>query len=221
MGFARIDVGLFKRFHDASGLNVLMPVLPLHGPRRIGLHSGSGFLGMDVIDTLHAEAQAMWDMRRLLSWVQDQGAPAVGAFGISLGGYTTALFASIADGLACAVAGIPLTDITRLVERHGSTHQVRYAMHLGYDLERVSRVLSVVSPLVLEPKVPHPGRLIFGAVGDRLVTPDHVRDLWRHWQKPEIVWYQGSHCSFMSEPDVWSAVERTLRDSGLVPPAIA
>ena len=29
----------------------------------------SGFIGLDVIHTLHAETQALWDMRRLLSWV--------------------------------------------------------------------------------------------------------------------------------------------------------
>jgi hypothetical protein len=216
MGFARIDVSLFKRFYEACGLNVLMPVLPLHGPRRIGLQSGSGFLSIDMIDTLHAQAQAMWDMRRLLSWVEGQGAPAIGAFGISLGGYTTALFASLAEGLSCAIAGIPVTDFARLAERHGTAHQIRYAIHRGYDLERIARVLSVVSPLVHEPKVDHSGRLIFGAVADRLVTPDHVRDLWRHWDEPEIVWYQGSHCSFMTESDVWLAVDRTLRESGLV-----
>ncbi len=216
MGFARVDVGLFERFFERNGLNVLIPVLPLHGPRRLGWHSGDGFLGVNVIDTLHAEAQAIWDMRRLLSWVRAQGAPTVGAFGLSLGGYTTSLFASVADGLDCVVAGIPLTDIPRMVMRHGTPHQIRYAEHLGFDRDQVARVLSVVSPLVLEPRVPHEHRLIFGANADRLVTPDQVVDLWRHWGEPEICWYEGSHISFMGEREVWSAVDRTLRDAQLV-----
>ncbi len=215
MGHARIDIGLFERFHDQLGLNVLIPVLPLHGPRRLGWHSGSGFLGIDVIDTLHAEAQAVWDMRRLLSWVRAQGGSAVGAFGLSLGGYTTALFASVAEGLACAIPGIPLADITRLLSRHAAPHQMRFAEHMGFDLERAREILRVVSPLVLKPKVPFEGRMIFGATADRLVTPDHVRDLWRHWDEPEIVWYNGGHVSFGSERDVWSGVDRTLRENGL------
>ena len=95
------------------GLNVLIPVLPLHGPRRISWHSGTGFLGLDVVDTIHAEAQAVWDMRRLLSWVNAQEAPGVGAIGLSLGGYTTALFASVTEGLSCAIPGIPLADQMR------------------------------------------------------------------------------------------------------------
>jgi hypothetical protein len=216
MGFKGIDVGLFERFFETNGLNVLIPVLPLHGPRRLGLHSGSGFLGIDIIDTLHAEAQAMWDMRRLLSWIRSQGAPSVGAFGLSLGGYTTSLFASVADGLTCAIAGIPLTDIPRTLLRHGEIHQLRYAQHLGYDLDQISDVLRVISPLHLVPKVPRAGRMIFAGNADRLVTPDQVVDLWKHWEKPEIVWYAGSHISFMRERDVWNGVDRTLRDTGLV-----
>jgi hypothetical protein len=215
MGFSRIDVSLFKRFHERLGLNVLIPVLPLHGPRRIGWQSGSGFLGLDLIDTLHAETQAVWDMRRLLSWIQRQDAMAVGAFGLSLGGYTTALFASVAEGLTCAIAGIPLADIVGMLSRHASAHQMRYAEQKGYDLERGSEVLRVVSPLVLKPKIPFEGRMIFGATADRLVCPEHVRDLWRHWDEPEIVWYHGSHVSFGSESDVWSGVDRILRENGL------
>ncbi len=215
MGHARIDISLFERFYDRLGLNVLIPVLPLHGPRRLGWHSGSGFLGIDVIDTLHAEAQAVWDMRRLLSWIREQNAPAVGAFGLSLGGYTTALFASVAEGLASAIPGIPLADIPRIFSRHAAPHQMRYAEHLGFDLERAAEILRVISPLVLKPKVPFEGRMIFGATADRLVTPDHVRDLWRHWEEPEIVWYNGGHVTFRSERDVWTSVDRTLRENGL------
>ena len=213
MGHARIDVEIFKRFHQKLGLNVVIPVLPLHGPRRVGFQSGSGFLGIDLLDTLHAEAQSVWDMRRLLSWVRTQDAPAVGAFGLSLGGYTTALFSSIADGLACSIPGIPLADVTRMLDRHASAHQLRYAESKGYSLARASEMLRVVCPLVLRPKVPLEGRMIFGATADRLVSPDHVRDLWRHWDEPEIVWYEGGHVTFQSERRVWSGVDRTLREN--------
>jgi hypothetical protein len=122
----------------------------------------------------------------------------------------------VADGLTCAIAGIPLTDIPRTLLRHGEIHQLRYAQHLGYDLDQISDVLRVISPLHLVPKVPRAGRMIFAGNADRLVTPDQVVDLWKHWEKPEIVWYAGSHISFMRERDVWNGVDRTLRDTGLV-----
>lgn len=226
MGRARIDVSLFARFFEdhgrpgsqgaaGLGLNVLIPVLPLHGPRRIHWHSGQGFLGVDVLDTIHAETQGLWDMRRLLSWVQAQGAPAIGAFGLSLGGLTTANFASLATGLSAAVPGIPLLSIERILRRHGPEAQLAWAMNRGFDLDRVADLLRVITPTSLRPRVQKENRFLFGATGDRLVTPDQVRDLWRHWDEPEIVWYDGSHISFARETSVWEGVDRTLRESGL------
>ncbi len=227
MGHARIDVPLFARFFadhgrpgsqgaSGLGLNVLIPVLPLHGPRRIHWHSGQGFLGVDVLDTIHAETQGLWDMRRLLSWVRSQGAPAIGAFGLSLGGLTTANFASLATGLSAAVPGIPLMSIERVLRRHAPAAQLAWATSQGFDLDRVADLLRVITPTSLTPQVPKANRFLFGATGDRLVTPDHVRDLWRHWDEPGIVWYDGSHISFAGETAVWEGVDRTLRESGLV-----
>lgn len=216
MGHAAIDVRVFERFATQLGLNVLIPVLPLHGPRRKSVHSGTGFLGLDVIDTLHAEAQAVWDIRRLIGWIRTQEPTAIGAFGLSLGGYTTALYSSLEDGLDCVVLGIPLADVTRLLVRHAVPEQLQLALQRGYSLERVREVLRVVSPLSIPPRVPQAGRLMFGAVADRLVTPDQVRDLWRHWGEPEIVWYQGGHVTFRVERAVFAAIDRKLKASGLV-----
>jgi hypothetical protein len=92
---------------------------------------------------------------------------------------------------------------------------MRYAQTLGYDLDRMSEVLRVISPLALAPRVPLPGRMIFAANADRLVPPDQPLDLWRHWEEPEIVWYEGTHVGFMNEHRVWAGVDRTLRENGL------
>lgn len=216
MGHAEIDVRVFERFFARLGLNVVIPVLPLHGPRRRGLHSGTGFLGLDVVDTLHAEAQAVWDIRRLIGWIRSQEPRAIGALGLSLGGYTTAVYSSLEEGLVCSIPGIALADIPRMLARHAVPRQLERAIARGYSLEDARELLRVVSPLVLESKVVHEGRMLFGATADRLVTPDHVRDLWRHWGKPEIVWYQGGHVTFRLERSVFAGIDRTLRRSGLL-----
>src|SRR5687767_15640710 len=45
--------------HEELGLNLIMPVLPMHGPRDTGgLISGERTLSGDVMDTLHTGAQA-------------------------------------------------------------------------------------------------------------------------------------------------------------------
>jgi len=212
MGSPTIDIGAFDpRFLvDELGLNVVFPVLPLHGPRKMGRRSGDGFLAGDILDSVHGEAQAMWDIRRLVSWARGQGAPAVGVHGLSLGGYNAALLASLQPDLACAIAGIPATDFARLVWRHAPPLQLAYMEHQGVVHDEVAEVLRVVSPLALEPLVPRDGRAIYGGVADRLVPPDQVRDLWRHWEEPDMVWYQGAHITFQLDSRVRELVKRVL-----------
>jgi len=217
MGSPLVDLFAFPPpwLHERLGMNLIVPVLPLHGPRKIGRRSGDGFLAGDILDSIHAEANAMWDIRRLLSWVRGQGATRVGVMGYSLGGYNTALLASLDADLACAIAGIPATDFSRLVSRHGSPLQIRQAADIGLSPERMEEVLRVVSPLALEPRVPAERRYIFAAVADRLVPADQVRDLWRHWGRPRIEWYQGAHVTFRAHPRVVRLINEGLRVAGL------
>jgi dienelactone hydrolase len=218
MGLPGIDLMAFQaaRLHHKYGLNLALPVLPLHGPRRIAKRSGEGFLTGNFLDTIHAEAQAMWDMRRLIAWIRAQGAPAVGVYGLSLGGYNAALLAALDGDLACAVAGIPATDFSRLTWRHGAPLEVSYAERRGVVHDEVRELLQVVSPLTLTPQVPKERRYIFAGVSDRLVPPDQPRDLWLHWDRPRIVWYQGAHVTFNRHPAVDDLLMTALHDSNLV-----
>jgi hypothetical protein len=135
--------------------------------------------------------------------------------GFSLGGYTTALLASLDDGLACAIAGIPVTDFARIYYRHLPPLHLSSAESQGLAEPELRQVLSVISPLALEPRIPRERRWIFGGVVDRLVPADQVRDLWRHWDQPRIAWYPGSHMSFRLHPAVPKLVLTALVDSGL------
>jgi hypothetical protein len=218
MGRPLFDLLVFapEYFHERLGLNLLLPVLPLHGPRKVGRRSGDGFVGAEIMDTVHAEAQAMWDIRRLLTWVRAQGGPAVGVLGLSLGGYNAALLASLEDDLDCAILGVPLSDFARVVFRHGPPLHLRDAADEGIDQDRALEILRVVSPLVLEPRVPRERLSIFAAVCDRLVPPDQPLDLWRHWGEPRIEWYQGGHVSFRAHAGVRRLVATGLREAGLV-----
>ncbi len=216
MGWPGIDLTAFapEWLHQRLGLNLAVPVLPLHGKRKIGRRSGEGFIAGDLLDTVHAEAQAMWDLRRLLRWLRGQGASRIGVLGFSLGGYNTALLAGLEARLECAIAGVPLVDFARILHRHGPPVYLREEGTLVGE-RRTREVLSVVSPLSFPCKLPLARRALFGAVGDRLVPPDHVRDLWRHWERPRIEWYQGAHLTFRAHRTVRELVRSTLEDAGL------
>ena len=210
MGYPFTDFAGFRAtwLHEHLGLNVVLPVLPLHGPRAMDQRSGEGFIAGEHMDTVHAEAQAMWDLRRLLSWVRAQDAPAVGVYGLSLGGYNAALIASLEPELACVIAGVPATCFVQLVHEHAPTLLLRDPGLLEVMWEGVQQVLSVVSPLSLSPRVVWERRFLFGGLIDRFVPFRHVQQLWDHWEQPRAVFYEGSHLSFTWEDEVRSSCAR-------------
>jgi hypothetical protein len=213
MGNTRFGLWIFDaiRLHHRLGINVMLPVLPFHGPRKAGRFSGEGFLGGSIVDTVHAEAQSVWDLRRLLGWIRASGAPSIGVHGVSLGGYNAALLAGLDAGLSCVIAGIPPVDLARLVWTHAGTSVVRSLERAGIDRDEVAELFRVVSPLAFEPKTAHERRAIYAGIGDRLVSADHPRDLWVHWGRPRIVWTQGGHDP--RTPEARRLVESTLRAS--------
>jgi dienelactone hydrolase len=218
MGWPMADLTAFRAawLHGALGLNVVIPVLPLHGQRKAGQRSGDGFLSAQVLDTVHAEAQAMWDLRRLLAWIRDQGADDIGVYGVSLGGYTTALLAALEGELSCAIAGMPAVCLPSLLQMHAPGQMLRSVERVGLDWENVRRAMSVVAPLSLTPLVPKERRYMFSGTGDRMIPADHVRRLWQHWERPKLHWYEGSHLSFTWEGEIGDFVHRSLHEAGLL-----
>ena len=221
MGTPLADLGGMRAryLHSRLGLNVLSYVMPLHGPRRVGAGYGSELFTGGVANLVHGEAQAMWDLRRLIGWIRRQGADRVAVHGLSLGGYTTALLSALVPDLACAVAGIPASDFVDLFRMHTPAGD-------GVETERMERfwadtrrLLTVVSPLAMTPMIPRERRYIFAGVADRLAPPGAAQALWEHWERPRIVWYQGTHVSFLVERDVRDLLDDAMIESGMVEPA--
>jgi len=212
MGRASVDFTGFRAqwLHRTLGLNVAIFVMPFHGPRTVGRRGGDGYLSGDFLDTIHAQAQAVWDLRRLVGWLRREGAPAVGIYGVSLGGYTAALLAALEPDLQRVVLGVPAACFLDLARVNVPPAILRTAEWLGFPLEQIEQVLRVVSPLAIPPLVPREHRFIYAGVADRLAPPHHAWDLWRHWERPRVVWYQGSHVSFLMEPSVRALLEEAL-----------
>lgn len=203
--------------HEELGLNLLMPVLPLHSPRDTGLVSGERTLSGDVMDTLHTGAQAVWDLRRLLSWLREvEGARAVGALGHSLGGYAVSLLASFDEDLDCAVAGNPAVDPSHLFWHNTLALATHSLSAEGVRKATFEALLRPVAPLDLEPLVPKERRAIFAGTVDRVIPPVQAHELWRHWDEPRIAWYQGAHQRFIRAPEGREVLEEALRAAGMI-----
>jgi dienelactone hydrolase len=198
MGWPLADIRGFRvRQLYRAGLNILMPVLPLHRPRAVSSVRGQGFLSIDLIDSVHGLTQSVWDVRRAIGWLrQEQDAEVVGIFGLSLGAYVASLVASLDGDLASVIVGIPAVDLPDLYRRHAPPGVRRLAEEAGALGETASAVHRVVSPLSMAPRVPVERRFIFAGLGDRMSTFGHAHRLWLHWERPRLETYEGGHVGF-------------------------
>ena len=215
MGKASTDFMMFRArwLHETLGLNLLFPVLPLHGPRGDDLPPFAAFPGEDVMDNVHGIAQSVWDVRRVVRWAAAQGDQPVGITGMSLGGFVTALVAGLEPGLACALLGVPAVDLIDLIDHHST--RTRDPQYLRM-LDSARQVGVVVSPLSVTPKLARERRFIYAGLADRLAHPRHqVGRLWEHWGRPEVLWYRGGHIAFGRNKAVGRFVRQALESSGL------
>ena len=218
MGKPNLDLMLFRArwLHQDLGLNVVFPVLPLHGPRGEDLPRHASFPGEDVMDNVHGIAQAVWDVRRLVQWAGAQDGAPVGITGVSLGGFVAALVAGLEPGLACALLGVPAVDLIDLIDHHSPrTRDPQYQRMLAL----ARQVGVVISPLSVTPKPPLERRFVYAGLADRLAHPRHqVGRLWEHWGRPEVLWYRGGHIAFSRSKAVGRFVRHALESTGLIAP---
>ncbi len=219
MGQPLIDFGVFRPefFHRKLGLNLACLVLPLHGPRRKGVVSGEGYLEGEFMDFIHAEFQAQWDLRRLLSYLRlVRHAPSIGVYGVSLGGYNAALLASLDKNLACVIAGIPVTDMAAVQWRHFPAPELRMLETLQVSEARIRQAYAAVSPLQFRPQLDAKRLGIFAGSLDQLVWPDQPLALHQHWSGSTLNWYPGAHLTFSGQGAVKATLIQTLKAGGLV-----
>lgn len=217
MGQLRIDAGMFDadRLGDTLGVNIVMPVLPLHGPRRTAGPTTNSVLPLvDTVDTLHGLTQAVHDVRSAMAWARNQGDRPISVYGYSLGGFTAAAVSALEPELGAVVALMPLVDATDVMTSKIAHRQRRAEWFESYH-EAGSRLLSVTSPLALPvPATPSRRMTIIAGRADRFVAPrEHAVRLAAHWGGAPVQWLRASHMSH-----VRSARLRELVEGALAPP---
>ena len=205
------------------GCDVLLMTLPFHGERqtRHSPFSGHGYFAGGPSRINEAAAQSVYDARVLVDWLLEaRRVPAVGAMGVSLGAFTTALLAAAEPRLAFAVPIVPVTSLADLVLEwqpigvllNGALAAVRK------DLRVARRMLAVTCPLTYPPALPRDRLMIVAGVGDRLAPPKHSRVLWDHWDRPRIHWFPGSHLLHMDRGEYMVEIARFLHDLDFLEP---
>ncbi len=200
---------------ERLGLDLAIPVLPFHGPRRSG--GRPMFPSSDPRLNVEGFRQAIWDLVSLRRALAACGAPAVGITGMSLGGYTTALALTADPAFAFGAPFIPLASIAdfardggRLVGDSGEQDAQHAALEAAH---------APVSPLLRRPLVPGDAVRVVAARADRITPVRHAERLAAHFDA-ELTTFEGGHLLQLGRAEGFRDIARLLRARGLLESAV-
>ena len=203
------------RWLHRLGLDVVLFTLPFHalrappGRRRTPL-----FPTADVARTIEAFGQSMWDLRGLVNWLRLRGAPQVGIAGMSLGGYTTALAATVDPSLEFAIPFIPLADMTDVVVEHEALRGTVVPPEL---IEAGKRSMELVRPLARRPVISGDRVLVVAAERDRITRSTHANMLAKHFGC-DLATFPGAHLLQFGRREGFAAMAKFLAGRGIIQP---
>jgi pimeloyl-ACP methyl ester carboxylesterase len=196
------------------GFDVALLVLPFHGVRaRPGRKGAPPFPGSDPRMAVEGFRQAIGELGDLVAWLHERGNSHVGVMGMSLGGYTTSLAATVDPSLAFAVPVIPLASLADFANdqgRLGATVEEASSQHAALE-----RVYGPVSPLHREPAIESRRILIVAAQADRITPLHHAKRLANHFGAP-LETFVGGHLLQFGRARGFRRVGRMLGELGVI-----
>lgn len=213
----RLEYDVPYLFHRL-GLDVWFYVAPFHGVRTPASARFGGQLhpSPNLVRTNEAFIQTAIEVQALISAILARHDAPLGMMGSSLGGYTSALLASLDDRLDFVIPVMAPASMAHLLWDHGGQIQLRArAEQLGLTRERFHALWALHSPLSHPPKVPWSRRMIVTALGDSLVTAEHTRPLWQHWDRPRHFRFPGAHAWQLGSGLYHREIGRFLHDIGV------
>lgn len=203
------------RWLNRLGLDVILFTLPFHGRRGEG--GAAPWPSTNVVRNNEGFAHAVFDLRALIGWLRQRGAPAVGVLGMSLGGYTAALAATV-EALDFAFLMVPVASFADLLWHHGAGGAERArAEREGITLDMVRQAMEVHTPLGRRPLLPPERVLVVSAEADRIAPPEHASRLARHFGA-EHLRFAGGHVLQVGRGDALRALARRLAALGQLTP---
>jgi pimeloyl-ACP methyl ester carboxylesterase len=200
------------RWLNRSGLDVALAVLPFHGVRARAEGGAPPFPGADPRFTNEGFRQAVADLRVLFALLKQRGATSVGIMGMSLGGYTTSLMATLQDDLAFAVPIIPLASLADFARDQGRLGRGPHAAAQHAALEAANHV---VSPFARPSRVPPERVLVVGAEADQVTPIAHAERVAAHLRAP-LLRVAGGHLVQSWRAEAFRAIKAMLRANAVI-----
>ena len=217
LGSAYLFNGLFFSlpWFFRSGYDVVLYTLPFHGARaeKYSPFSGYGCFSYGMAGFAETMAQAVHDFRSVIDYLQFTGVDKIALTGMSLGGYTSSLIASVDDRLEAVIPNVPVvTPESAFDDWFPANKLVSFGRRAGGISAQASVAASAYhSPLNYPPLVPKDRRLIITGLGDRLAPPEQAEALWEHWDRCALHWFPGNHILHVSQPEYLRRMTRFLR----------
>ncbi len=176
------------REFDRLGIGVSLFALPFHGPR--GHAFPPEWPQQDTAFTIEGFRQAIWDLQIAIRAMRAAGASHVGVVGMSLGGYTASLLATVTSDVDFVLSYIPICSMPDVMNDNGlmpGSGGTQRALYEGYREQLVP-----ITPVCREPKVDPKRVSIISGAYDRLATVQHGQRLADHFGA-ELITFPGAH----------------------------
>jgi len=193
-----------------SGYDVALFTLPFHGVReKATRRAAPEFPGSDPRFSNEGFRQVIADLRNFMHWLREQGHPEIGVMGMSLGGCTAALLATVEPRLSFCVPVIPLASLADFVREQAQLSSAPDVAAREHAL--LERIYRVASPLDRRPLI-HPSRtLVVAGKADRITPVTHARKLAAHFGSQLVSWH-GGHLLQLGRNAAFRRVETLLRE---------
>jgi pimeloyl-ACP methyl ester carboxylesterase len=218
MGSSYLANGRFfsMPWYYQAGYDVLLYTLPFHGRRaeKCSPFSGFGYFAGGLSGFAESMAQAVHDFRSIIDYLQHTGVERIALTGLSLGGYTSALVASVDDRLEAVIPNCPVVTPSTMFDQWFPANTL---VGLGLQLSDISREdlnagLAYHCPLNYQPRIPKHRRMIITGLADRMAPPGQAEMLWEHWDRCTLHWFPGSHVLHISQLDYLRRMTSFLQD---------
>lgn len=188
---------LFCRHMAHHGVAALFLKMPYYGPRATATRRR--MITLDPHETVEGMQQAVLDIRRAAAWLgsrEEVDEHQLGVFGISLGGITAALAATVEPRFGKACLMLAGGDVGELIYKRPETRGARDAwLAAGGTLESLVELLRSVDPVTYGSRMRGRQVLMLNASRDEIIPRASTESLWRALGEPEIRWWDAGHYS--------------------------
>ncbi len=202
---------LWCRLMNQRGINAVFLHLPYHYSRRPrNFVSGELAISADVVRLAEGIRQAVKELRQLIQTLKDSGTPKIGLFGMSYGGWISALTTRVDNRVDLVTLVEPIVDIAHVMWESLAAHTMRSQLRKRkVDESSLSRLFSLVCPFEARANCAGENILMLAGSYDQIAPPRHVRRLAEYWGA-HYREYAQAHCGYRLQYRGWQDMQELL-----------